>query len=130
MKEYIDKVLLKYLHAKPTHPQLTPHKHRKIKYGSKQQLSPADDTSPDINAAGVKWIQAIIGALLYYTRTINNKLLVALSAIGAQQASATEATDDSIKQLLYYVATYSNDVIVYRASDMVLSAHSEAGFQN
>jgi hypothetical protein len=32
--------------------------------------------------------------------------------------------------LLNYVATYPNDGIVYRASDMVLCAHADAGYLN
>ena len=32
--------------------------------------------------------------------------------------------------MLDYFATYSNDGIVYRASDMILAAHSDAGFHN
>ena len=32
--------------------------------------------------------------------------------------------------MLDYLATYPNDGIVYRASNMILAAHSDAGFQN
>ena len=52
---------------------------------------------------GEKRIQEIIGALLYYARAFHNKLLLALSAIGDQQAAATEDTSDTIKQILDYV---------------------------
>ena len=71
-----------------------------------------------------------VGALLYYARAVDNKLLVALNAIGTQQAAATEATDAAVSQLLDYVATYPNDGTIYRSSDMVLTAHSNAGFNN
>ena len=63
-------------------------------------------------------------------RAVNNKLLVALSEIGAQQAAATEDTAAAIEQLLDYVATYSNDGILFRKSDMILAAHADAGFLN
>ena len=46
-----------------------------------------------------------MGDLLYVGRAVNNKLLVALSEIGAQQAAATEDTSSEIEQLLDYVAT-------------------------
>ena len=46
---------------------------------------------------------------LYYARTVNNKLIVALSNIGTQQASATKFTNEAISQLLYYVATYPSN---------------------
>ena len=63
-------------------------------------------------------------------RAVNNKLLVALSAIGAQKSAATEDTAAAIKQLLDYVATYPNDGILFRNSDMILVAHAYAGFLN
>ena len=71
-----------------------------------------------------------MGALLYVGRAVNNKLLVALSAIGAQQAAATENTAETTEQLLDYVATYPNDGILFRKSDMILAAHADAGFLN
>ena len=53
-----------------------------------------------------------------------------LSAIGAQQSSATEETLKEINQILDYFATYPDDVIVYRLSDMTLTANSDAIFNN
>ena len=87
-------------------------------------------TSPKLTKSGIKRVQATVGALLYYSRAINNKLLVGLSVIGAQQAAATEETAAAIDQLLDHVATYPNNGITYRASDMVLAAHSDAGLNN
>ena len=58
------------------------------------------------------------------------KLLVSLIAIGAQQAAATEDTAAAIEQLLDCVATYSNDGILFRKSDMILAVHADAGFLN
>jgi hypothetical protein len=72
----------------------------------------------------------IIGSLLYYARAVINKLLVALNAISARQAKATIHTEQLMETLLNYVATYPNDGIVYRASDMVLFAHADAGYLN
>ena len=61
---------------------------------------------------------------------MDNKLLVSLSAIGSQQASTTQRTNDAINQIIDYCATYPADGILYCSSDMVLCAHSEAGFHN
>lgn len=72
----------------------------------------------------------IMGALLYYGRAVDNKLLPALSAIGTQQATATENTKKAAAQLLDYVATYPADNIVFRTSRMQLCAHSDAGIAN
>ena len=114
----------------PSKPQLSPHKCREVKYGSKTQLAPEEDTSKPLNDAGIRWVQKIVGALLWIGRAVNNKLLVALSAIGSQQASAIEDTNKAIHQLLDYCATYLDDGILYRSSDMILAGHSGDGFNN
>ncbi len=48
------------------------------------QLSLEEDNSGILDAAGVKHIQGIIGSLLSYMRVVDNKLLMMLSALGAQ----------------------------------------------
>ena len=40
MDGYITKVLLKYGHPRPSKLQLSPHKHREVIYGAKEQLTP------------------------------------------------------------------------------------------
>jgi hypothetical protein len=59
---------------------------------------------------------------------VDNKLLVALSAIVARQSRATVATEQAIHLLLDYVATYPLDSIIYHSSDMILCAHADASF--
>ena len=61
---------------------------------------------------------------------MDNKLFVALNTIGTQQASVTAATNDAVSQLLDYMATYPDDGIIYRSSNMALAAHADAGFHN
>ena len=61
---------------------------------------------------------------------MKKKLLVRLSSIGYQQAAATYHTKEAINQILDYCATYSADGIIYHSSDIVLCAHSGAGFHN
>ena len=61
---------------------------------------------------------------------MDNKLLVGLSSVGSQQATATECTNEAINQLLDYSAIYPVDGILYRSSDMVICVHYDAGFQN
>ena len=75
-------------------------------------------------------IQEIVGSLLYYARAVDNKLFVALSAIAACQAKSTIATEIAVNHLLDYVETYPNDGIIYRASNMILATHSDAGCNN
>ena len=95
----------KYQHMTPKKPQYSPHKHRKINYGATQQLVQPTNTIPPLNKIGIKRVQGIVEDLLYVVREVNNKLLVVLSAIGAQQAAAAEETAAANEQLLDDVAT-------------------------
>ena len=99
-------------------------------YGAQKQLAPEDDTTPPLDSQVTKRVQGVVGDLLYYAQSVDNKLLVGLSAIGSQQASATQPINESIDQNLDYCATYPSDGILYRSSDMVLCAHSDSGFHN
>ena len=129
MNGYINPIQLRYKNTTPTKPEHSPYLHRELMYGAKEQYATNDiDTTPPLDAAGIKWCQGVIGALLFYARAVDNKLLMTISAIGASQASATENTRDEINKLLNFCATYPLDGITYRASDMVLAAHSDASF--
>jgi hypothetical protein len=114
----------------PTKCQLSPHKHHKIIFGQTTQLTHVNPYSPPLSTEGDKRVQGIIGALLYYPRTVDNKLLATLSTLSSQQATATEATNVAMNQLLDYLATYPDNGTTYRASDVILCAHSNAGFHN
>jgi hypothetical protein len=93
MPGYILNVCTRYKHLMPTKCQLSPHKHCEIIFGQTTQLTHVDPYSHPCSTVGVKRIQGIIGALLYYAHTVNNKLLATLSTLSSQQATATEATD-------------------------------------
>ena len=114
----------------PRNPQLSLHKCREVEYGSKTQLAPKEDTYKPINDAVAFRVQTFVGALLWISCAVNNTLLVTLIAIGSQQASATEDTNKVIYQLLDYCATYPDDGILYRSNEMILTGHSDAGFNN
>lgn len=111
MDGYIREPLLKYGHIMPLKPQLSPRKHREIVYGAKMQLAPNEDTSAKLDNKGILHIQGIASLLLYYGRAVDNKLLVALSSIGSQQASATKQTMN---------AMHPNSSILFCVSDMIL----------
>ena len=84
MKCYIVELLLRLRHANPSKPQLSPHKSKNTTHGFKIQLSPDVDTSSELKKDGITRVQIIVGALLWIEQAVNNKLLVALSAIGSQ----------------------------------------------
>lgn len=132
MQDYISNLRVKFEHPSPVKHQHSPYKrkHAPIMYRAKVQCAIGPDNSPLLNAAGIMRVQAIVGALLYYDRAVDNKLIVTLSELGQQQAAATEASNNVINQLLDYVATYPADGITYRASSKVLAAHSDAAYLN
>jgi hypothetical protein len=106
------------------------HKCLPIAYDTKANLTLDADTSELLNKHCKRRIQEVVSLLLYYVRAVNNKPLVALSAIAARQSCATIATKQAVHLLLDYVATYPSDGIIYQSSDMVLCAHLDARFLN
>eukprot|EP00804_Cyclotella_cryptica_P010308 CCRYP_012223-RA/>CCRYP_012223-RA protein AED:0.11 eAED:0.15 QI:0/0/0/1/0/0.5/2/0/935 len=130
MDAYIATVLLKYNHPIPKKRQLSPSKAAPINFGAKTQFTPDEDTSDLLDNDGIKRVQGIVGALLYYARAVDNKLLYTLSDIGSEQAAATTRTNQKVHQLLDYCATYPNDGTSFRASKMILGAHADAAFLN
>jgi hypothetical protein len=100
MPGYILNVCTRYKYPMPTKRQLSPHKHCEIIFGQTTQLTHVDPYSPPLSTEGVKRIQGIIGALLYYACAVNNKLLATLSTLSSQWATATEATNVAMNQLL------------------------------
>jgi hypothetical protein len=130
MKSFVDNLLLSLNWPMPKKPQLLPFTATPITYGQKTQYTPDKDTSASLLPERIKHVQKIIGSLLYYAQAVDNKLLVALNAISAQQAKATVHKEQLVETLLNYVATHPNYGIVYRVSDMVLCAHADAGYLN
>jgi hypothetical protein len=132
MPGHINSVHIKYNHPMPTNCQLSPHNHREIVYGQVTQIAHNKSYSPPPSYEGIKRIQGIISALLYYARAVNNKLLATLSTLSSQQATATEAeaTAKAVDQLLDYLTTYPDNIVTYCSSDMILCAHANAGFHN
>jgi hypothetical protein len=80
----VDNLLLKFKHPRPLKRQLSSYTCLPISYGAKTQLTPEVDTSALLDDDRKHRIQDIVGSLLYYARAVDNKLLVALSAIAAK----------------------------------------------
>jgi hypothetical protein len=99
MPGYIENLLIKFKHLHPTKARLLPHKCLPIFYGAKTQLTPEANTSELLDEPRKRRIQEIVGLLLYYARAVDNKLLVALSAIVAQQSCATATTKQAVHLL-------------------------------
>ena len=128
MPGYVIKALARFHHRPPAKPQHQPYPHQPIIYGAKiQTLQPTDD-SPLLNKEKKKFVQEVTGVFLYYARAVDSTMLVALSAIAAEQGSPTENTLKRVNQFLDYAATHPEATITYHASDMKLAIHSDASY--
>jgi hypothetical protein len=128
MPGYIIKQLQKYKHASPMKPQHCPCTPQPKQFGRKAQRPLPHDTSPLLSNADIKHIQCIIGSILYYARTVNLTVLMALSTIASKQSKGTEHTMTKTKQLLDYLATHPNAMVRFHASDMILNIHLDASY--
>jgi hypothetical protein len=126
MPTYAIKNLTQYNHPAPLKQQHSPYTPNPITYGKDNQATTSSDTSPLLNATGKKRIQQIVGSLLYYARAVDPTILMALSAIAAQQSAPTEEILARVNQFLDYIWTHPDAKIHYRASDMILNVHSDA----
>ncbi len=110
--------------AKLTASTHNPRLRKQIQYAADE-----DDTST-LGKNDRKCIQQVAGALLYYARAVNSTILPALSSIATKQAAPIAKTMAKVKQLVDYVSTQQEAIITYRASDMILSVYSDAGYCN
>ncbi len=100
MQGYIEDLLTKFKHPRPPKRRLLPYACTPISYGAKSQFSPNEDTLELLDAPRKLQVQEIVGSLLYYARAVENKLLVAISAISLRQAQATVTTEQAVHFLL------------------------------
>ena len=63
---------------------------------------------------------------MFYAKAIDLKILVALGTIVSSQMIGTFKIEKEIQKLIDYYATYPNATLRYKASGMVLKAHSDA----
>ena len=105
-----------------------PHRHIVPNYGAKIQYASKDDTSPKVDKDVTKFIQQVTGTFLYYARVVDPTMLVALSAIAADQATPTERTLEKALYFLDYVARHPDAIITFKKSSMILAIHSDASY--
>ena len=99
-------------------------------YGVKVQLTDPINRSAPLLLLEVKCLQQIIGTFLFYGRAIDPTILMALSELSSNQATATEATQRTCHQFLDYCASHPNGSIRYHASDMILKVHRNSSYLN
>jgi hypothetical protein len=122
---YVSKVLSKFQHDAPKHPQHTPSRYVTPVYGAKTQYATKDETPP-LTAQQCLTIQKVTESVLYYARAVDPTVLMPLNDIATEQTKATEKTLAAKNQMLDYLATHPDATIRYHASDMILYLHSDA----
>jgi hypothetical protein len=128
MPGYVEKALNEFHKLPTSKPEHQPYRSKDVQYGVKSQMTDPLDTSPQLDKSGVLWLQRITGTFLYYARAVDPTMLVALSALALEQAKGTERTAQDAVKFLNYCATHPDATIRYRASDMILSVHSDASY--
>ena len=100
MQIYVAAALYKYHHASPQ-PQL--HSSNLWEKTSMEPINKchANWTHHSYYQRNKTFIKQIVGTLIYYARSVESNMLVALGYISSNQANITEATAQDIVQLLH-----------------------------
>jgi hypothetical protein len=127
MPHYVPKALQTLRYTPSATPQHAPHQWTQPVYGAKVQLA-STDISPLLDKLGIRRVQQISGLFLYYSRSCDPTIIVALNEISNHQSAPTEKTRKACDMLLDYLATHPDATIRYHASDMILSVCSDAAY--
>ncbi len=128
MPGYIKKKLQEYKHVQSNCTQMCPYLPAPKQFGTEAQAPLPTDVSPCLDKNGIRNVQCIMGSILYYARTVDMTVLMALSTIASEQTVAMEQSFDRCTQLLDYLASNSNATVQYYASDMVMNIHLDASY--
>ena len=63
---------------------------------------------------------------MYYDRSLDCTTITELNTITEQQSKYTERTSEAITQILDYADTYTNAIVRYKLSGVMLYVHSDA----
>ncbi len=86
------------------------------------------DSSPQLDAKGIKRVQQIVGSILYYARAVDMMVLMALSAIAVEQTKAMTKTLGKCMQLLDYLASNSEAKVRFYASNLIINIYLDASY--
>ena len=87
-----------------------------------------DDDSKLITEKRIKRIQRILRKFLYYARAIDITMLHALNDIVTMISKATTNTEKVVQRFMDYAANNPEAEIIYRVSEMVIRADSDAAY--
>ncbi len=128
MPGYIKKKLQEYGHIMPKKLQACPYSLKPKQFGTEAQAPLLADTTPKLDAKGIKRVQQIVGSILYFARVVDMTVLMALGSIAVEQTKATEQTMEKCTQLLDYLAGHSDAKVRFHESNMIMNIHSDASY--
>ncbi len=130
MPDSIPKVLQRFNDNKEFHHATTPGVYHPPEYGQKGPQTERVDSTRPLNAAGIKRLQEIVGAFLFYARAVDCTMLPAVVQLAAAQAHPTAAVLGAADRLMRYAAGHPVQRLIYRACDMILYIQSDASHQS
>jgi hypothetical protein len=107
----------------------TPSPYTQPVYGLRTQHGAFDDSKP-APPETIKFVQEVTGLFNHYSRVIDYTMAEAVTAIARTQAAPTEDTLQRVNHLLQYAASHPYHCIIFEASDMILTAQSDASYQS
>ena len=127
MDGYVEQALKEFEHMAPKTPHHAPSRYILPNFGQRIQFVKVDETAP-LGKDKIRFIQKVVGKLLYYARAVDPTMLHAINDISLKATKGTEATLDATMYLLNYAHTHPNTELIYRKSDMVLRVDSDAAY--
>ena len=119
MPKYITDLLHKLCYKPSQYPQYSPFHFMPIIYGHKGQQQMAqlqEEPTTSLPKHKIKYIESIVGSLLYYARVIDSTMLPVLNNIAKSQAYPAQLTLKQCQQILDYANTYRHVVVRYYAN--------------
>jgi len=98
------------------------------RYGTDAQPPLPRDISQKLTDKEIEQVQKIVRSILYYTRTVDMIVLMALSTIASEQTKGTERTLEKVYQVLDYLVTHPNAVVQFHTPDMAMSIHLDVSY--
>jgi hypothetical protein len=127
MKDYVKKALQQFMHETAPKHFDGPTKYTAPEFGKKVQYEKLD-TSPPLDKKGIRFIQEVCGKFPYTARAVDNTMLHALNELCIATTKGTTQTGEALEYFLNYCASNQSAEIIYQASEMVLTVHSDAAY--
>ena len=120
MSGYVCAALQTFQHEKPKQPQDSPHPWTQPICVDNNQMLNEKKIAEELDESNQKGIQKIVGKFLYYARSIDPKIIMALNSLAAVQTKPTIETAKQITQFLNFSASYPDAVTAYRRRGVIL----------